>query len=358
MTDQAAPNSRRTIVAVIIVAALAIVAIFVWNRLGAPDDTAPMVASGDVATSATGTPSTAESAATTETAAMASASAPAETTVPSFDVVHISPEGAAVIAGRATPGAEVTVSDGDTVIGTVTADARGEWVMLPETAIAPGIRELVLSQQTAAGETTLADAVVVLDVPEVVARAQLPTATDVPSGTLAVLVPLEGGVSRILQAPEAGGGIEVTGGLSLDTVDYDQTGNFAIAGRGIKGGEVLIYMDNRLIGRSAVSAESVWRVAPDGTVLPGLHKLRVDQVDASGKIVARIETPFSRAAVEPLEPGAGWVVVQPGNSLWRIARRIYGGGMRYVVIYEANRDQIRDADLIYPGQIFVTPVEY
>ena len=51
-------------------------------------------------------------------------------------------------------------------------------------------------------------------------------------------------------------------------------------------------------------------------------------------------------------------MVQPGNSLWRIARRIYGGGMRYVVIYEANRDQIRDADLIYPGQIFVTPVEY
>ena len=92
-------------------------------------------------------------------------------------------------------------------------------------------------------------------------------------------------------------------------------------------------------------------------MLPGLHKLRVDQVDESGKIVARIETPFSRAEAEPLEAGASWVVVQPGNSLWRIARRIYGGGMRYVVIYEANR-QIRDADLIYPGQIFVTPVEY
>ncbi len=271
--------------------------------------------------------------------------------------MHISPEGAAVIAGRATPGAEVTVSDGDVVIGTVTADARGEWVMVPESAVAPGIREFVLSQRTTEGETTLADAVVVLDVPELAQSAQLPAATDAPSGTLAVLIPLESGAIRVLQAPETGAGIEVTGGLSLDTIDYDQTGNFAIAGRGIEGGEVLIYMDNRLIGRSAVSAESGWRVAPDGTVLPGLHKLRVDQVDESGRVVARIETPFSRAEVEPLEPGAGMVVVQPGNSLWRIARRIYGGGIQYVVIYEANRDQIRDADLIYPGQIFVTPVK-
>ena len=65
-----------------IVAVLAIVAIVVWDRLGAPDDAAPMVASGDTATSATGTPST------TETAATAPASAPAVTTTPSFDVVH------------------------------------------------------------------------------------------------------------------------------------------------------------------------------------------------------------------------------------------------------------------------------
>ena len=36
------------------------------------------------------------------------------------------------------------------------------------------------------------------------------------------------------------------------------------------------------------------------------------------------------------------VVVQPGHSLWRIARRVYGSGVRYTVIYQANRDQIRD----------------
>ena len=49
------------------------------------------------------------------------------------------------------------------------------------------------------------------------------------------------------------------------------------------------------------------------------------------------------------------VIVQPGNSLWRIARRVYGRGLRYSVIYQANRERIRDPDLIYPGQIFTIP---
>ncbi len=48
-------------------------------------------------------------------------------------------------------------------------------------------------------------------------------------------------------------------------------------------------------------------------------------------------------------------IVQPGNSLWRIARRSYGEGLRYTVIYDANKDQIRNPDLIYPGQVFVLP---
>ena len=49
------------------------------------------------------------------------------------------------------------------------------------------------------------------------------------------------------------------------------------------------------------------------------------------------------------------VIIQPGDNLWTIARHIYGRGIQYTIIYEANRDQIRDPDLIYPGQVFATP---
>ncbi len=76
----------------------------------------------------------------------------------------------------------------------------------------------------------------------------------------------------------------------------------------------------------------------------------------TGKVVARLELPFSREA-EPQRAlaSADSVIVQPGQSLWRIARRSYGKGVRYTVIYAANRDDISDPNRIYPGQIFSVP---
>jgi len=78
-------------------------------------------------------------------------------------------------------------------------------------------------------------------------------------------------------------------------------------------------------------------------------------VDGGGGVVARVETTFSREPVRVAQAGEELVIVQPGNSLWRIARRTYGHGLQYSVIYQANREQIRDPDLIYPGQVFELP---
>src|SRR5579885_3560899 len=85
----------------------------------------------------------------TASAAPAAAPAPAsEAPVPpSFDVVRVDPQGSAVIAGRAAPNAEVSVLDGDRLVGRVTADARGEWVILPAEALPPGNRTLRLSEK-------------------------------------------------------------------------------------------------------------------------------------------------------------------------------------------------------------------
>jgi nucleoid-associated protein YgaU len=49
--------------------------------------------------------------------------------------------------------------------------------------------------------------------------------------------------------------------------------------------------------------------------------------------------------------------ISRGDNLWRISLRTYGRGERYTVIYDANQSQIRDPDLIYPGQIFVLPAD-
>jgi nucleoid-associated protein YgaU len=54
-------------------------------------------------------------------------------------------------------------------------------------------------------------------------------------------------------------------------------------------------------------------------------------------------------------PNIDTAIVSRGDSLWRISQRIYGRGYRYTVIYGANQTQIRNPNLIYPGQIFVLP---
>ena len=60
---------------------------------------------------------------------------------------------------------------------------------------------------------------------------------------------------------------------------------------------------------------------------------------------------------EPLRdlPPGRIAIIQPGDHLWKIARQRYGSGFEFTLIYEANKDQIRDPNLIYPGQVFTLP---
>jgi nucleoid-associated protein YgaU len=63
----------------------------------------------------------------------------------------------------------------------------------------------------------------------------------------------------------------------------------------------------------------------------------------------------SRGTPTVYVPEIGTARIVRGDSLWQISRRIYGKGTRYTVIFDANQPQIRNPDLIYPGQIFVLP---
>jgi hypothetical protein len=287
---------------------------------------------------------------------------------PGFDVVRVNPRGDAVIAGRAAPDAEVTVLDGGRVIGTAKADQRGEWVLLPGEPLAPGGRELSLTSRVPGSDAELrSEDVVVLVVPEpfedVAGRP-----ADGPGEALALVVPREGaGPSTVLQTPGAPRPAESSrivlgetvphppGGVSVDVVDYSEKGTVTIGGRAQPGMEVQVYLDNVLAGRSTTDAEGRWRLHPDRPIEPGRYTLRADQVGREGRVTARAEIPFQMADLGMDLPAGQAVVVQPGNSLWRLARRTYGSGVQYTLIYDANQEQIRDPHLIYPGQIFALP---
>lgn len=311
----------------------------------------------------------------------ASSSAPAAPPVPSgppapsFDVVRVAPDGAAVIAGRAEPGSAVTVQDGTKPLGSVKADGRGEWVLLPDQPLPPGTRELNLTESRKDGTPVPSEKTVVVVIPDPTppappAQPSAPLVTPTPPAIpLAVAVPREPsppgqamGGSSVLQAPPVAASSAAPlppGGVSVETMDYDPAGRVALGGRAQPGASVQLYLDNILVGRAHSDPQGRWRLSPEKLIDPGIYTLRADQVSEAGKVTSRVELPVQVSAV-PVELRATLmegrsVVVQPGNSLWRIARRTLGDGLLYTTIYQANREHIRDPDMIYPGQIFAVP---
>ncbi len=270
---------------------------------------------------------------------------------PGFDIVRVNPEGNAVIAGRAPAGAEVTVLDGEQVVGKVTADQRGEWVLVPSKPLPPGSRRLSLSARLPDGTTVNSASEVVLVVPE---RGQTVAGTPGSSDALALRVPRGDGdfaPSTVLQSPGRRAG---AGDLAIEVIDYDGEGRVSISGSASPGAELKIYIDNRAAGGARADDKGHWAFRVKEKLPPGDYVLRIDEVQSGDKVARRIEVPFSRAAMVGLGDKQ-IVVVQPGNSLWRIARRTYGSGVQYTLIFEANKSQIRDPNLIYPGQVFTLP---
>lgn len=183
-----------------------------------------------------------------------------------------------------------------------------------------------------------------------------------PPASPTVLLADDTGV-RVLQAPVAAGAApEVMSSVALDAITYSDDGDVHLSGRAQGTGFVRIYLDNRPITTSRVAADGNWSSSlPE--VDTGVYTLRVDEVSAEGSVISRVETPFKREdqAILATQDNADQtarvraVTVQPGSTLWAISRETYGHGIQYVRVYEANRDRIRDPDLIYPGQVFTLP---
>lgn len=260
---------------------------------------------------------------------------------PTFDIVRVDRRGTAVIAGRAAPKARIAVRIADRVIGEAVANDKGEWVVTVEQALPPGSQELYIEATGSDGVVKRSAQSVVVVVPE----------RDAPGNDPPLVVLSQPGqASRVLQGPAGEVG---AGDLTLDSVDYDSKGGLILSGKAKVGAVVRPYLDNKPLGEAKADASGRWRLEPKAPIAPGTYGLRVDELGADGKVAQRLEVPFERASASSL--ASGNIIVQPGNSLWRIARRTLGGGEQYVTIYRANKDAIKDPNLIYPGQVLTLP---
>jgi nucleoid-associated protein YgaU len=140
---------------------------------------------------------------------------------------------------------------------------------------------------------------------------------------------------------------------------------------------VRVYLDNKLVGEAKTDTKGRWLMEAESKVDPGKVDVRADQVaTGDGSVTARAEVTFEKAeeqvVLRPLDAsgtaggsaGASGsasarripsVIIRTGDNLWTISQRRYGEGLRYTTIYQANKDQIRNPDLIYPGQVFMMP---
>ena len=382
--------------------------------------------------------------------------------LPKIDVWRVAPDGGAVVSGLALAGARVEVIVDGLAMAEGTAGASGEFALVftlpPNPApslmwlsmTAPGGAPVASPQMVALGPiagpaapTPVPDAVppepdlaalpeaaveAALEPPVETAAAMVPeTTAPETAAPPALLLSQEGAV--VLQDPA--GGLAATGEVMIDAITYTPSGEVRVGGRAVPGAQLRIYLDNALKAELATPETGLWLADLPGTA-PGIYTLRVDQLDANGKVVSRFETPFKRETLEALaavaaqpappvaeapaeaaaehppveappvetssvetssaetqpaetqpaesqtaesqpaeavpvpetaEPASATVAaeapvtvtVQPGFTLWGIAQERYGDGVLYVQVFEANRDKIRNPDLIYPGQVFSVP---
>jgi nucleoid-associated protein YgaU len=272
---------------------------------------------------------------------------------PSFDIARIEPNGRAVIAGRATPGARIVLLDGGREIIRASADGRGEWVLLvQDPPLAHGQHELRVVQHVEGRAPVTSEQVVVAVVPAP-ASADKPEAAPAEE-TLVMVVPPDGAATLV--QPPSSGGVPRSGDLAMSTLDYDDRGQVTITGQAMAGASVRAYLDGAAVAEGRAGRDGRWQLIPDKPINPGTHTLRLDRLAETGRPTARLEIKFDRAPLAAPAAGEGRRLhVVRGDTLWNISRAHYGEGGRFTVIFAANREQIRDPNLIYPGQIFSLP---
>jgi nucleoid-associated protein YgaU len=175
--------------------------------------------------------------------------------------------------------------------------------------------------------------------------------------------------SQVVEAP-------ASGSVTVEAVESEK-GKVFVAGTGNPGASVRVYVGDEFQGEAKVNASGRWLVEGSKSIAEGDVEVRADQIGDDGNSVdARAAVTFEKeqdkqiVLTKVVATGAGGgaegqgaevkkslpvVIIRKGDNLWRISRRLYGDGIRYTTIYQANQDQIRNPDLIYPGQVFLTP---
>ena len=302
---------------------------------------------------------------------------------PSFDVVNVDPSGEAVIAGRSAPNAKVELRDAGKTVAEATADAAGQFVIIPP-ALAPGDHSLSLAASADKTQPAISSPVAISvpappeakvaaspppSEPKAAAAASSPTDAAAPAPpaqamqTVATLSSPAGSrvaIKRSRPTPSAGSWPRVRPSRMRPSASISIDADVADA---------------------KTQADGRWSLTIKSGMTPGGYLMRADEINPGGATALRASTRHStirlrrrplRLPRRPRPPQARANPPRPrpqtrssnsvqtkrvaaGHTLWELSRNYYGDPTHYPVIYEANKWEIHNPNLIYPGQVVVVP---
>ncbi len=236
-----------------------------------------------------------------------------------LDAVDYNTAGDIVFSGRSQPGSVVRLYVDNAIAGEAKADDSGRWTYAGKSEVPAGQHMLRADAVTADGSvSSRVELPFLREAPAIVAEAVAPAAA----------APVPAPIAQPAPAPVVAAAPAVV--TTAPVAAAPQTTTAAAPAVVAK------------VPEAVVTAQP----APPTPVVsaPGV----VAQPPA---LVATAQPATVSTAPQPTR-----IVIQPGNNLWRLSRELYGYGRKYTVIYEANKDQIRNPRLIFPGQILTAPV--
>lgn len=269
--------------------------------------------------------------------------------LPAFDVLRVEPDGSTVIAGSAAPNSKLEIFDGDKLVTTTEVGPTGDFAAVLDNPLAPGDHQLLLKATGKDGKSQTSEEVATVSVPK-----------DGSGSELLAMVSKPGAASRIITAPKAetpaaatatqpaapatgeqlastqppavvAGSADIASTAPAVSTSPQADGNAApsapaevmvnaveiegkkifVAGSAKANATVLAYADDKLIGKATAGADGHFVIDGAMDLSVGDHKIRVDVVDGSGKVLVRASVNFNRpagdqvtVAAQPASPAA------------------------------------------------------
>ena len=278
--------------------------------------------------------------------------------LPEIDIIKVSPDGSFVIAGKGQPNSNINILNKGDLIDSSIVDSDGNWIVISKENLKTGDNLISIDQINNNGLVLKHKQLFITKIDKL--KKDQPFVISVPNKN--------GENINIIQQPlEKQKIYKVENDLviqkkiksnkkifNIKTIFFNENGFVSIQGEVNFGKRLELYI-NKKIMKTIKIENSKWQYNSDTIFDYGLHDLLVVLKSDKDEILDKITFPFMRVEIPYNDLPENFILIKPGDMLWTIAYRLYGDPFKYIQIFEENKDQITNPDLIFPGQLFSIP---